>query len=373
MLDDVLIIGGGVIGLSLAYELSTHGLRIRLIDRQQLGREASWAGAGILPAAGRENLSDPYEQLRARSAELHPIWAASLREQTGVDTGYRACGGLYVARSADAAASLETASSYWQYTGVTAEQVEPRRIKDVEPTLGLGADEIASCYWVPGEAQLRNPWHLRAMEIACRQRGVTIDPGTPAEALAVRGDTVTGVVTGTGFLEAGAVCVAGGAWSRALLSSVGAKIAVRPVRGQMVLLRTTGPIPRCVVNDGLRYVVPRDDGRVLVGSTEEEAGFDKRTTTDGVAGLLEFGRALVPSLGEAEFEAAWAGLRPASERGTPYLGRIGELTNAYVATGHFRSGLFLSPGTAEVMGQLIRGATPSIELAAFTLEAESRN
>jgi glycine oxidase len=144
--------------------------------------------------------------------------------------------------------------------------------------------------------------------------------------------------------------------------------AIRPIRGQIVLLQTDRATPRHIINDGPRYLVPRGDGRVLVGSTEEDVGFDKRTTADGVAGLLEFARTLLPALGTAQFEHSWAGLRPATADGRPYLGRIPGLENAFVAAGHFRSGLTLSPGTAVVMSQLIRDQTPSIDLAPFRLD-----
>lgn len=365
-MEDFVVVGGGVIGLSIAYELSRTGSKVRVIERGAPGREASWAGAGILPAAGVDNVSEPIEQLRARSGVLHEEWATALREETGIDTGYRVCGGVYVARDDEARKQLETAVAYWQWTGVKTSVVDGRAMRDIERGLSE-LDDDAQCAVVEAEAQLRNPWHLRALEAACRRRGVTIDVGEEVVELVVRNGRVSGVVTTGRTIEAAGVCVAGGAWSGRLLADVGVDVPIRPVRGQIALLRGGEHVPRRVINEGSRYVVPRADGRTLVGSTEDDAGFDKRTTTEGIAGLLEFGQSLVAGLASAEVERTWAGLRPGSEHGMPYLGRIGRLDNGYVATGHFRSGLFLSTGTAEAMGQLIRGEETSVDLSGFAV------
>jgi glycine oxidase len=138
-----------------------------------------------------------------------------------------------------------------------------------------------------------------------------------------------------------------------------------PIRGQIVLFRCHEPPITRIINEGSRYLVPREDGRVLAGSTEEEVGFDKRTTAEAIADLTEFARDLVPALREATIEKTWAGLRPGSFDGLPYLGRLPGLMNAYVAAGHFRNGLFLSTATAVVMSQLIRGEQPEVDLSPF--------
>jgi glycine oxidase len=152
---------------------------------------------------------------------------------------------------------------------------------------------------------------------------------------------------------------------------LGLNLQIQPVRGQIVLLRRRSPPIDCVVNEQLRYIVPRDDGRVLVGATVEHAGFDCRTTATGVAGLLQFGMSLVPALSEAVVEKTWAGLRPGTPDGAPYLDRIEGLANGFVAAGHYRSGLVLSPGTAVVMSQLMRGETPEIALKPFRADRDA--
>jgi glycine oxidase len=176
------------------------------------------------------------------------------------------------------------------------------------------------------------------------------------------------VRTSVGVFAAGQICLTAGAWTGALARQLRIAPEIAPIRGQIVLLTSSRPMPGRIVNEGSRYLVPRGDGRVLAGSTEEDVGFDRSTTAGGVAGLLDFALGLVPALAAAKIERSWAGLRPATRDGLPYLGRVPELENAFVAAGHFRSGLQLSPGTAVVMSQLIRGVPADVDLHAFRLD-----
>jgi glycine oxidase len=225
---------------------------------------------------------------------------------------------------------------------------------------------VAACL-LPDESQVRNPRHLKALQAACVRRDVALVEGMAVEGFAVRGARVEGAWTSAGTLSAASYCVAAGPWSRELLERLGAAPALRPVRGQIVLLKCDRPPLTRIVNEGPRYLVPRDDGRVLVGSTEEDAGFEKRTTAAGVQGLLDFALGLAPALESAQVERTWAGLRPAAADGVPYLGPVPGFDNLFLAAGHFRSGLALSPATAVVMAELIRGQSPQIDLDRFAL------
>jgi glycine oxidase len=366
-MDDCLILGGGVVGLSLAYELAAVGLKVHLIDRAAPGQEASWAGAGILPPGNPRAARTPDDQIAGLAYELHPQWSERLREETGIDNGYRRCGGLYLATDAQGEQELQWHGDYWRALEVSAERLSSAEVAQLEPALAPNgkSSTIRSALWLREEAQLRNPRHLKALEAGCRQRGVRISADTTAEGFDVRGGRVHAVRTSNGLLSAETVCVAGGAWSGDLLVQLGVSAALRPIRGQMVLLACPRPPIERVVNVGRRYLVPRDDGRVLVGSTEEDAGFQKCTTAEGVAGLLRFALELAPTLSDAVVERTWAGLRPETPDGRPYIGRIPGLDNAFVATGHFRQGLLLSPATAVVLGQLMRGETPQVALDEF--------
>lgn len=368
--SDILIIGGGVIGLSLAYELAGQGATVRLLDRGPLGREASWAGAGILPPVGSLPQRDPYAELFRLSSELYPIWSANLREETGVDNGYRQCGGIYLALDETEEVDLRQSSHEWQARGVRAEPLNVARLCGRDPALagGKARHELRAAWWLPEEAQVRNPRHLKALALACARRGVELRPGEAVESLTVASNRVTEVVTSNGKLATGRVCITSGPWSKGLLARLGVDVPLRPVRGQMALLSSPRPILRSVINVGKLYLVPRPDGRILVGSTEEEVGFDKRTTAQAIAGLLDFAVRLAPPLGDLQIEQCWAGLRPASHDGLPYLGAVPDCDNLFVASGHFRNGLQLSPATAVAMGRLMLSVEPGIDLAPFRID-----
>ncbi|MBX3411138.1 MAG: glycine oxidase ThiO [Pirellulales bacterium] len=359
-MHDTLIVGGGVIGLSLAYELATRGQRVQVIDRGEPASEASWAGAGILPPANSRTAADPLDRLGAVSLDLHADWAERLRDETGIDNGFRRCGALYVARSDTERKELEVLARDGVRRQVEFRSLDVAELARLEPALRASAQDAV--WLVPGEYQIRNPRHLKALLAACVAHGVQIIAGIETYDFDVGGGRVRGAVTSAGRLEAGNYCVASGAWSRRLLSRLGIEVPLRPVRGQIVLLQAAVGELRHIVNEGPRYLVPRDDGHILVGSTEEEVGFDKRTTVEGMTGLLQLAVGLVPNLAQARVERSWAGLRPATADRKPIIGRLPELANAYVAAGHFRSGLTLSPGTAVALAQLMAGETPCVSL-----------
>ncbi len=362
---DCLVIGGGVVGLSLAWELAKHGRRVQLIDRQQPGQEASWAGAGILPPANRRAALHPYDQLRGLSMELYPQWSQELRERTGIDNGYRRCGGIYLARSAGETAALIGWSAAAMEEQLAVERLNAESLRKLEPALAECAASVRAAYYLPEEAQIRNPRHLQALIAACGQCGVEIVADTEVVDMALQDGRIAALQTTRGPLSADRYCFTTGAWTGRLLKKIGLEIAVLPIRGQMVLFRCERQPFRAVLNEGPRYLVPREDGRVLVGATEEEVGFDKRTTDVAIQELRDLARELVPALREAVVEQTWAGLRPASFDGFPYLGKLPGLDNGYVAAGHFRSGLYLSPATAVVMRQVICGEKPEIDLTPF--------
>lgn len=369
-LHDCLIVGGGVVGLSLAYELARRGLQVRLVDAGRLGAEASWAGAGILPPGPVEAARSSDEFLCGWSSALHRSWSAELRERTGIDNEYWPCGGLYVARDDLLALYMDGVAGECAATRVACEQVAPEAVGELEPALQAIAESgaLKRAYFLPGEAQVRNPRHLAALAAACRLLNVEITEVCRVEGIDAAGGRVRSALTNRGPMGAETIVIAAGAWSGGLLGLFGLSVATRPVHGQMVLLRTQDMAPKCVVNEGKRYLVPRRDGRVLVGATEDDFGFTKRNTAAGVGGLLALASGLVPVLASAEVERSWAGLRPGTPDGRPILGRLPGFDNALVATGHLRAGLQLSTGTAVAMADLITGAEPAIDLATFSVE-----
>jgi glycine oxidase len=353
---DIVIVGGGVIGLTTAYFLAQEGAEVAVFDKGDLGQEASWAGAGILPPSRPECALTPFDRLRALSVGMFPRLSAELREQTGIDNGYLRCGGLEFVDPAHPAAADE-----WRGEGVAYRQIPAADLAALEPNV---AGNWGDAYLLPDLAQVRNPRHLQAL-IAAVAGKVRMLPGRPVLNLETSGNRVLGVHMEGAALAAGRVMLAAGAWTDALLEPLGWRPGIHPVRGQIALLQAQ-PLPfRRVLMVGPRYLVPRPDGRVLVGSTEEDAGFDKRTTAAAIHDLLSLAFRLVPSLRGAALERSWAGLRPGSPDGLPLLGPVPGWHNLFIAAGHFRAGIQLSAGTGLVMKQVLLDQEPAIDLAAF--------
>jgi glycine oxidase len=361
---DVLIIGGGVIGLTTAYTLARDGARVTLLDRQDFGRESSWAGAGIISPGNPERAATPHHKLRAIGSVTYPSLAAELRERTGVDPGYRCNGGLEFDDPDGEAGPAE-----WKNEGIAWERLATDQVRSVDPAVSPHA---GPAYFLPCMAQVRNPRLVKSLAASLRTTGVTLQPGTPVYAWETSGSRIAAAVTHTGRRVADQYVICGGAWSDQLLRPLGLRTEVRPVRGQIALLNTRASGPSKVLIRGKRYVVPRGDGRVLVGSTEEDTGFDKRTTACAIAGLLEFGTGLAPSLKDAEIERCWAGLRPGSPDGLPFIGRVPGFENLWVATGHFRSGIQLAPATARVLSEAIQGRPTAVPLEPFRLDRTTK-
>ncbi|MFM8250936.1 MAG: glycine oxidase ThiO [Planctomycetota bacterium] len=361
------IVGGGVIGLSLAYELVTRSWQVTLLERREVGREASWAGAGILPPANHESAHHPLEQLAGLTVQLHPTWARRLADETGIDTGYRRCGGLYLALTSGEVAALHGQAATWREEQIAVERLTLDELKTWEPALTEPVESraIKAAYRLPDEAQLRNPRHLAALAQACRQRGVRLVEQAAVTGFRTRGSRIAAVVTSQGEFSGDQVCLTAGAWSSLLLRDLGVETGVLPIRGQMILFRTERPLLQQIVSAGPRYLVPRDDGRLLAGSTEEDVGFAPETTAEGLQELQAFATRLVPSLRDAQIERTWTGLRPGTYDGLPYLGQLPGWSNLVVAAGHFRNGLYLSPATAVVIADLLEERPPPIDLRLF--------
>lgn len=343
---DILIVGGGIIGLTAAYTLAQAGLRVEVRERGEFGRQASWAGAGIIPPGNPERTTNAIDRLRAFSVQLFPMLSAELRDLTRIDNGFRVCGGIEFLHPDDA-----DLPARWRAEGLTLSEPTLQQLQQFES--GLIAPPRPA-FRFPGMGQVRNPWHMRALVAACRRLGVQLRPQTP-------------FVWSAGEVQQyQQVIFAPGAWAAELLAPLGCTLPVRPVRGQIVLFRPPKPVLSHVVIDGRRYLVPREDGRVLVGSTEEpDAGFELANTECGVRGLIDFATGLVPALAHAEIEKCWAGLRPGSLDSLPYIGRLPGHERVLVAAGHFRAGVQLSPGTAYILRDLVMGSTPAVPIEAF--------
>ncbi|MEO0532199.1 MAG: FAD-dependent oxidoreductase, partial [Planctomycetota bacterium] len=321
--SDVLAIGGGIIGLSIAYEFASRGDSVTLLERSEPGREASWAGAGILPPASWYSDHGALDTLAVAATRHHAGLSQRLLDETGIDDEYIACGAIYQ-ETTDNENYLTEAFARWRQLGVVVERTD---------------DD----WHVTAEAQVRNPRRLCALLKACEHLGVRIETGSPVER--IRKDAhgrITSVESSGRSYSAAAYCFAAGAWTPALVEAAGSLGHGRPIRGQMLLLQpTTNRLTR-IVHRYPYYAVPRRDGRVLVGATVEDAGFEKATTEEAKRELLAAAVAIDPSLASARLERHWSGLRPASGDALPLIGPMPGVGNAWLATGHHRCGLQLA-------------------------------
>jgi glycine oxidase len=370
-MTDVCIIGGGIIGLSIARELAGRGLSVQVLAREAPRHTASWAAAGIFPPAPRYAGAPPGDLLTAWSDELHRQWARDLLEETGIDNGLRECGGLHVAADDDQFARLCEAAASWTAQGTRCERLDAAGIAVLEPALAdtIARRQLVGGFHLPAEMQIRSPRHLQALERSCLARGVMIETGVTVRDFEIHGGRVRSVAAeqagNTAAVHAEHYVLAAGAWSGAIAEQLGLALMTRPIRGQIALLRFSAQQLRRVVNLGLGYLVPRDDGRLLVGSTLEDAGFAATTTAKAIDGLLTMVRTMLGTIGDATLEQSWAGLRPASIDGLPTIGRVPACDNAFVAAGHFRAGLHQSTGTAVLVADLVAGSPSEVNPAPF--------
>jgi glycine oxidase len=326
-----------------------------------LGQEASWAGAGIIPPGQVEKASLPWDRLRAMGAALFPSLAEELRELTGIDIGYRRCGGIeFLAPEVEA-----EVTALWSAEGIAFERWEAEECRQREPA--LVPPEGRTAWYLPGCAQVRNPWLLRGLITACERLQVGLHPQHEVVGVLGSAPRAQGVILRDGTtIAAQRILLAAGAWTDLLLAQLGQEGAgIHPVRGQIVLVRLPQNLCTRILMVDKRYVVPRGDGHFLIGSTEEpEAGFVRANTAGAVAELLDFATRLLPVLHQAELVKCWSGLRPGSRDGWPIIGPLPDWDNVWLAAGHFRTGVQLSPATAQLVAEVWSGQSPCVPLAA---------
>jgi glycine oxidase len=359
--SDVVIIGGGVIGLACAWQLAREGLKVTVVERGQCGQEASWAGAGVLQC-GNWHRRDPLVALLRESLRRYDTFAAELRERTKIDPEFIHCGSFELLFEDQqyrmAASEVRIAENYREtYGRAVLELLPPEEAHRLEPNihseiLGVKANSVT--------CQVRNPLLMAALKAACLLDNVRIVEHCAVREILREGDQAAGVRAETGRFSSPNVVLSAGPWSSLIEDEVGQLVQVYPVRGQIVLLETPRRLFTHIVERGKCYMVPRLDNRIVVGATEEhEAGYDKRNTAEGVCHLLTLCQKLVPALSGATVVRTWAGLRPGTPDRGPYLGAVPGWRGLWSASGHFRSGLILAPITGQIMADLIvRGSTP---------------
>ena len=363
---DCLILGGGIIGLALAWELTRSGQRVAVVDRHTNSTIASWAAGGILPPPASRALHDPLECLRTYSHSLYPSWCEELLRSSDTEVELFRCGGLYLGRSAGERVALEAARAQWQDDGVRVEAWDRDEVQRREPNLGPLPASTRILY-LPDEMQVRPSRILRALRIALQRADVPLLAATWNGQFQQEGTRWTSIQTECGELAARAFCVTAGPWSGELLQSLGHDLPIEPRRGQMLLWKLQAPVLQHVVNEGPRYLIARRDGHLLAGSTVEETGFVNETTVAGLRELSQFAEQLLPAVRELTPVANWSGLRPMTSDGLPYLDALPGWKNAFLAAGHFRSGIHLAPATARLMAARILERPTELDLRPFAL------
>lgn len=358
---DVVVVGGGLVGLSIAWRASVAGLSATVVDDTP-GSGASWVGAGLLaPVTEVTYGEEPHLKLGLESAALYPHFIEELEDATGMDAGYRQNGTLVVAKDADDLAEVEELFRFQRSLGLEVERLLGSQCRELEPMLAPG---IRGGLAVPGDHQVDTRALLSALLEACRRSGVVMIEDRAREVL-VQEDRTEGVRLSDGRLvSTGAVVVAAGCWSGSLVGIPDGLIPVRPVKGQLIHLE--GPADfltrnlRGSVHGSHVYLVSRGDGRLVIGATVEEVGFDTTITAGAVFGLLRDAYQLLPGVAELRLTATLAGLRPGTPDNGPLIGWTG-IEGLLAATGHYRNGILLTPITAQAAVELLRdGAPPAV-------------
>lgn len=352
---DIVVIGGGVIGLAAAREAAGVGLRVTVLERDPAPVGASWAAAGMLSPLDEANGAGPFLDFAVASLRLYRDWSAQVEEESGCEIGYSEAGKLLVAFSEAGSEELRNKLEVAADAGIAAEWIDVADVTRDEPAITAGN---LGGLLIHDDFHVDNRRLTSALAECCHRRGVEIRTGAAVRAVRGERGRVTGVDLSNGeSLTAETVLVAAGAWS-GRLEGLPRPLPIRPIRGQMLALRPASPISSRVLGSSRVYLVPRDDGRLLVGATVEDVGFVEANTVGGTRRLLGGAIELVPDLEIAPIVESWSGFRPASDDGDPIIGPDPALKGLLYATGHFRNGILLAPATARVVAALLtRGET----------------
>ncbi len=357
---DCIIIGAGLIGMFTARELSLAGQNVLLLDRQRSGQESSWAGGGILSPLYPWRYPEPVTRLVAWSQAHYPELISQIINDTGLDPEWQRNGLLVVGSNEQL-----QAEQWAQQFGVEMLSLNNTELKNYEPVL---SSRYENALWLPDIAQVRNPRLIKALKKNLNSLGVTIKEKVDVDELILSQGRVSGIVSKQGSWQAPQVVIASGAWSSRLFKQISTELPVEPVRGQMMIFSAKPNLLKRIVLGQEHYLIPRRDGRILIGSTLEYVGFNKLTTKQAYEHLQQAAFNLVPSLEQYPVEFHWAGLRPGtSNEGIPFIGEIDGIHGLYINTGHFRNGVVLAPASARLLADVMLKREPIVNPSYFQI------
>ncbi|HEV2828267.1 MAG TPA: glycine oxidase ThiO [Pyrinomonadaceae bacterium] len=357
---DVVIIGGGVIGLSIARELARRGEReVTLVERGELGAEASWAAGGMLGPQVEADRPDDFFRLACASRDLYPEFAGALLAETGVDVELDKTGTLYLGFTSSDELEMRRRFDWQVKAGLQIEWLAGDEARQLEPNI---SPHVRCALRFPNEYQVENRRVLQALAVSTRKLGVSLVTNCTVNSVRSEKGKVAGVETSSGFIGSPVVIVSAGAWTSQITP---AHVQIDPVRGQMLCFNAH-QFARHVIYSPRGYLVPRRDGRLLAGSTSEHAGFDKRVTDDGAQSIKSMAFEIAPRLADFSLIDSWAGLRPRAEDNFPVLGPDEEVAGLSYATGHYRNGILLAPITAKLLADSIIENTAPTVLRSFS-------
>ena len=361
-MSDILIVGGGIIGMLTARELSLAGMQVTVVEQGEAGHESSWAGGGIVSPLYPWRYPAAVSALAKWGQAFYPELIAEIKDATGIDAELIQSGLLMLDDEPEKA--LEWAVKW----SPNLQLIDKNEVYEVEPEVAEACIGNKKAIWMPDIRQVRNPRLVKAMKQYLLKCGVQFLEQTEVTGFTQNANQITGIKTNKGELKADKVLVAGGAWSANLLKNIAINIDVEPVKGQMILFKSEPNKIKRIVLSHDRYVIPRKDGRVLVGSTLEHTEFDKATTITAKNELVDEAYRITPCLKEAEVEHHWAGLRPGSNTGVPYICAVPEVEGLYLNTGHYRNGIVLGAGSARLAADIILNRENTLNSSAYGLD-----
>jgi glycine oxidase len=361
---DILIVGGGVIGLSIARELRRRGAgKISIIEAGACGGEASWAAAGMLGPQAETDETGPFFDLCLRSRDLYPAFADELLEETGIDVELDRSGTFYVAFSEHDSQKVRERFDRQKSAGLAVELLDAASVRKAEPLLST---EILEALYFSGDWQVDNRKVCTALRKYCEINKIEIRENTRVSEVILDGSKVNGIRAGSETIAAGEVVMAAGAWTSQIpIGSRQMPMNVEPVLGQMIAFRADTKVFQRVIYCSDGYIVPRRDGRVLAGSTTEKTGFERKTTNTAAASLFSTACKIVPGFVGLSTEDHWSGFRPRAADGFPVIGRIEGIDGLFIATAHYRNGILLAPATAAFATDAIIGGKITVDQAIF--------